>query len=86
MSNLNFARAVEPGNRELINYQQRCEELRARGLPTLPSTIGLEKQINPFLRSRRLGVAQAVREHDAATRPDEVAVFATLRQWKNEFR
>ncbi len=86
LSNLKFARAVEPGNTELIHYQQRCEELRAGKLPTLPSTIEQERQINPFLRSRLEGVAQAARAHDGATPPDDVAVFATLRQWKNEFK
>jgi hydroxyacylglutathione hydrolase len=86
LSNLKFARAVEPDNAKLINYVQRCEELRARDLPTLPSTIGQEQQINPFLRTRLPAVAQAARAHDAATPPDPVSVFATLRQWKNEFK
>ena len=86
LSNLKFARAVEPGNLELINYSQRCEELRQRDLPTLPSTISQERQINPFLRTRLPGVAQAARTFDAATPQDEVAVFAAIRQWKNEFR
>jgi hydroxyacylglutathione hydrolase len=86
LSNLNFARAVEPGNAELIHYSQRCEELRERDLPTLPSTIAQEKLINPFLRTRLPGVAQAARAFDAATPEDEVAVFAAIRQWKNEFR
>jgi hydroxyacylglutathione hydrolase len=86
LSNLKFAQAVEPGNLELIHYRQRCEELRAQGLPTLPSSIELEKQINPFLRTREPAVVQAARGHDAATAPDEVSVFATLRAWKNGFR
>jgi hydroxyacylglutathione hydrolase len=86
LNNLAFAAAVEPGNLELINYRKRCEELRDQGLPTLPSSIGLEKRINPFLRTRERAVVQAARGHDAATGPDEVGVFATLRQWKNTFR
>ena len=86
LSNLRFALGVEPGNLELVHYAKRCEDLRSRGLPTLPSTIGLERQVNPFLRTRVAAVAQAARGHDAATPPDEVGVFATLRQWKNEFR
>jgi hydroxyacylglutathione hydrolase len=86
LSNLKFARAVEPGNAELIHYSQRCEELRERDLPTLPSTIAQEKLINPFLRTRQPGVVQAARAFDAATPEDEVAVFAAIRQWKNEFR
>jgi hydroxyacylglutathione hydrolase len=86
LSNLRFAIAVEPGNLELVHYAKRCEDLRSHGLPTLPSTIGLERQVNPFLRTRVPAVVQAARGHDAATPPDEVSVFATLRQWKNEFR
>ncbi|MEJ6022993.1 hydroxyacylglutathione hydrolase C-terminal domain-containing protein [Ramlibacter sp. PS4R-6] len=38
LSNLKFARAAEPGNLQLIHCRQRCEELRAQGLPTLPSS------------------------------------------------
>jgi hydroxyacylglutathione hydrolase len=86
LSNLKFARAVEPGNAELINYSQRSQELRERDLPTLPSTIAQEKLINPFLRTRLPGVVQAARAFDAATPEDEAAVFAAIRQWKNEFR
>ena len=86
LANLKFAKVVEPHNAELIHYIQRCEELRAQNLPTLPSTIEQEKRINPFLRTRLPGVAQAARAHDAATPQDDVAVFATIRQWKNEFK
>ena len=86
LSNLKFARAVEPDNAELIDYAARCESLRAQGLPTLPSSIGQERRINPFLRSREQSVARAARKHAAASATDAVAVFATLRQWKNEFK
>jgi hydroxyacylglutathione hydrolase len=86
LGNLNFARAVEPDNPELIIYIQRCEERRARNMPTLPSTIDQERRINPFLRTRLPGVARAAREFNRATAEDEVAVFAAIRQWKNEFR
>ena len=47
--------------------------------------LATERAINPFLRSREGAVTQAVRAH-AASANDEVAVFAALRQWKNEFR
>jgi hydroxyacylglutathione hydrolase len=86
LSNLRFARAVEPDNADLIHYTERCEALRASSQPTLPSTIEQEKRINPFLRTRLAGVAEAARRHDPATPQDEVAVFAAIRQWKNEFK
>ncbi|MBA4261686.1 MAG: hydroxyacylglutathione hydrolase [Comamonadaceae bacterium] len=86
LANLRFASAVDPGNAALARYTQACEQQRARNLPTLPSSIGLEKQINPFLRSREPALVQAALAHDPATTTDAVSVFATLRTWKNEFR
>lgn len=86
LSNVKFARAVEPGNGDLAAYQQQCEARRARGEPTLPSTMALEKKINPFLRTRLPAVAQAAHAHGGADPRDEVAVFAAVRQWKNEFK
>lgn len=87
LSNLRFARAVEPDNAALIHYTDQCEALRSRHQPTLPSRIALERDINPFLRVREPAVAQAARHHDAQVNPgDAVAVLAALRQWKNEFR
>lgn len=87
LSNLKFARAVEPGNAALLHYSSQCEALRAQQQPTLPSRMDLERDINPFLRVRQPTVAQAARGHDArVTENDAVAVLAALRQWKNEFR
>lgn len=86
LGNLKFATAVEPGNSQLIHYRQQCEERRSRGEPTLPSTIALENEVNPFLRTRQPAVAQAAHRYDGADEADPVAVFAALRQWKNEFR
>ena len=85
LSNLRFARAVEPGNAALAQYQRHCEQLRAEGQPTLPSTIATERAINPFLRSREADVVRAVQAHDPSA-TGEVAVFAALRQWKNGFK
>ena len=85
LSNLRFARVVEPSNRVLTDYEHDCQQLRAQGLPTLPSTIERERAINPFLRSRERDVVQSVRAQ-AASATDEVAVFAALREWKNNFQ
>ncbi len=86
LANLRFAQAVDPGNTALADHAQVCERLRARNLPTLPSSIGLEKQINPFLRSREPALMQAAQAHDPSTTHEAVSVFTTLRAWKNEFR
>jgi len=85
LSNLRFAAAVEPGNAEVREHLATCARLRAAGVPTLPSTIGLERAINPFLRCHEASVAQSAAARGALP-SDPVSVFATLREWKNQFR
>ncbi len=85
LGNLQFARAVEPDNHELVQYMISAQALRQNRLPTLPSSIGLECQINPFLRTRQASVVAAVQDFDASAR-DEVSIFAALREWKNKFQ
>ena len=92
LSNLRFARTVEPGNAALREHEARCIELRERGVPTLPSTIALERRINPFLRCSEPAVSAAASAHATSAAAQEehladpVSVLAALRQWKNEFR
>jgi hydroxyacylglutathione hydrolase len=87
LSNLRFAKAVEPANADLTQYIAHCESLRAQGQPTLPAQLATERRINPFLRSREATVLQAVREHaELSADAAEAEVFAALRQWKNDFR
>ena len=85
LANLAFALAVEPGNTALQRYQAECLARRQSDRPTLPSSIGLERKINPFLRSREHTVSDAVHRWDPSVH-DEVSVFAALRRWKNEFK
>ena len=85
LSNLKFACAVDPTNEALTRYTSTAQALRARQQPTLPSTILLERQINPFLRTRQAALIQAAQSFDASAR-DEVSIFAALRQWKNQFQ
>ena len=84
LSNLKFARAVEPNNADLIQYQQQCMALREANVSTLPSTIARELRINPFLRSDQAEVVHAAQQLDPAA-TDAVAVFTAIRQWKNNF-
>lgn len=84
LSNLRFARAVEANNPQLLAYQAWCEAQRAEGKPTLPSSINIERNINPFLRTQVPEViGSAIGQ--GATSVDAVDVFAALRQWKNHF-
>ena len=85
LGNLKFACEVESDNQALTEYLAHCKALRAQGLPTLPSTIGREKAINPFLRTSVRSVIEAACGHDAA-HVAQHGVFATLREWKNQYR
>jgi hydroxyacylglutathione hydrolase len=85
LSNLKFARCVEPDNPTLAQYEIDCKTLRAQGKPTLPARLELELQINPFLRSRNANVRSSVQNY-MPTSLDDAAIFAALRQWKNDFK
>jgi hydroxyacylglutathione hydrolase len=84
LSNLKFARVVEPDNAALLQYQLACIAKREANEPTLPSNMALELQINPFLRTRQPTVRQAALAFDATTF-DEASVLGALRTWKNQF-
>ncbi len=85
-SNLRFALVVEPVNADLVAHADLVRELRAQGRPTVPSTLGLERRINPFLRTRLPAVRAAAERRAGRPLDSDADVFATVRQWKNEFR
>ena len=85
LSNLKFALAVEPDNAALQAYARLCQQQRRQGEPTLPVALSTERAINPFLRTRQAGVRQRVQQHQPEAM-DDAAIFAALRQWKNEFQ
>jgi len=84
LSNQRFARAVEPNNPALAARNEADEASRAQGRPTLPSSIGMERATNPFLRWAEWPVIQAAHAQ-GATGDDAVQVFGTLRRWKDGF-
>jgi hydroxyacylglutathione hydrolase len=86
LSNLKFAAAVEPDNRALREYTERCKELRAQDRETLPSNIGLEHSVNPFLRSACESVKRAAEAHAGHALRSDTEVFATVRAWKDGFK
>lgn len=86
LANIRFALAVEPDNEALVARQTRESERRARGEPTLPSTIADEHATNPFLRAAQPKVKAAAEAHAGRSLADDVATFAELRGWKNAFQ
>lgn len=85
LSNLRFAKAVEPGNQHIAQRFDDVTRLRAQDRITLPSTLELEKLTNPFLRTAETSVKEKIDERRAHITPTQSAVFAGLRAWKDNF-
>ena len=80
-SNIRFAVTVEPGNAALRAREAEVADLRAHGKPTVPSTIGMERAANPFMRADEPSIAAAV----GLKGHDPVEVFAEVRRRKDSF-
>lgn len=80
-ANARFAVTIEPDNVHLQARVGEIDDKRARGEPTIPSTIGAELASNPFLRADRDEVKMAVGMPNA----DPAAVFAEIRRRKDNF-
>lgn len=80
-ANAEFALSVEPGNDRLVARSKEIDELRAKGLPTVPTTIGLERETNPFVRPMSENLQATIGLSGA----DLVSVFAETRKRKDNF-
>ena len=83
-SNLKFAMEVEPLNQKLISRYNDVQDLLNKGIPTLPTTLELELEVNPFLRCQAREVQNSVvKQFNTSNHEDEI--FKALRQWKDNF-
>jgi hydroxyacylglutathione hydrolase len=80
-SNGRFALTLEPGNAALKTRMVEVDKLRGAGQPTMPSTLGLEKQTNPFLRPDSAEIRASL-GMETATDAD---VFGEIRRRKDIF-
>ncbi|HZL41081.1 MAG TPA: hydroxyacylglutathione hydrolase [Pseudolabrys sp.] len=80
-ANVRFARTIEPNNAALAAREAEVNKQIAAGEPTVPTTIGDEKQANPFLRADVSEVAAGIGM--AGKEPSQV--FAEIRARKNKF-
>ena len=81
LSNAKFALTIDPRNEALVARAMEIEGLRAAGLPTLPTTIGREKETNPFLRASD----EAIRENLNMVEASDAEVFTEIRARKDSF-
>lgn len=80
-ANAKFARTIDPGNADLILRAEEIARLRAAGLPTVPSTLDLERKTNPFLRPDDPALRRALGLETAT----DTEVFAEIRARKDRF-
>ncbi|PLZ03075.1 hydroxyacylglutathione hydrolase [Burkholderia sp. WAC0059] len=86
LSNIRFALACDPENAQLQAWSREAAALRERGEPTLPTTIGHERAVNPFLRAGDPAVQASLAGQLHERVPDRLAAFTLMREWKNRFR
>jgi hydroxyacylglutathione hydrolase len=80
VNNLRFAVHAEPENRAAAAMLEAAQATRAKGEPTVPSTIGDELRVNPFLRCD----APSIAAHFPGA--SVVETFAAVRKAKDTFR
>lgn len=80
-TNARFAQAVDPTNSDVESRAKEVEQLRSEDKPTVPSLLSLEKRTNPFLRVKDKAIRETLNLLDA----DDVAVFAELRERRNQY-
>ncbi len=85
LSNIRFAKQVEPNNPYLLERERTEAEKRARNQPTVPSALSLEKKTNPFLRCDQPAVVAAASRFSGNDSDNCLEVFATIRGWKDQF-
>ena len=85
LSNLRFARAVEPDNAQLAEREIHDKATREAKQPTVPSRIELERATNPFLRWDAPQVIASASKRLGKPDPDPDEVFTAIREWKNSF-
>ena len=85
LANIKFAEQVEPNNEDLLNYKGWAESQRVELRPTLPSTIGQQLAINPFLRGHSIEVRSNAEKYSGKNLRAEEDIFAVLRGWKDNF-
>jgi len=84
LSNLKFAKEVEPNNKQLEDEYINVETLMLSNQPSLPTTLEKEFNINPFLRCGIQDVQNKINEKFNIT-GNELEVFVALRKWKDTF-
>ncbi|PIJ48398.1 hydroxyacylglutathione hydrolase [Erwinia sp. OLTSP20] len=83
LSNMTFAKAIWPENKEISDYYDEINAMRAENKITLPTTLQHERQINVFLMSQQIEIKNKLNLNSPNNTPEQV--FAALRTKKDFF-
>lgn len=84
-SNLKFAMTVDSNNENLAEFNDFVTKIRTNNQPSVPSSIKIEREINPFLRCEQQTIQSRVGQQYDKQLADPVETFAYLRNWKDNF-
>lgn len=84
-ANIRFARVVDTDNPDLVELENIVEEKLKQNIPTLPSTLAIEKATNPFLRCDQPAIIHSASQYTGQHLDDPLSVFTVIRDWKNNF-
>ena len=85
LKNLDFCHAVEPDNEAIAQVRERAEARLADGLPSLPTSLAMERDYNVFLRCREASVRESARRRAGRELNSPEDVFSVIRDWKDGF-
>lgn len=85
LSNIAFALACDGDNADLQAWQSDAKALRARGEPTVPTTLAHELRVNPFLRADQPAILAQLAATLGQMPQDRLQAFTALRAWKDRF-
>ncbi|MFT5085229.1 MAG: hydroxyacylglutathione hydrolase [Lentisphaeria bacterium] len=85
LSNLKFARTIEPSNPALMERELVVGQARKAGLPSVPTTVATELKVNPFLRCDSPELIKSAALRSGHQTLNELDVFTILRKWKDVF-
>ncbi|NKB31655.1 MAG: hydroxyacylglutathione hydrolase [Pseudomonadales bacterium] len=85
MANLKFAQAADSLNSILLSRIEEERAKREQGVPTLPSSLQMELETNPFLRCDQPALTESASNRLGKPLDDEIEVFAAIRNWKDNF-
>lgn len=82
LGNSKFALSIEPNNEALQSYAAHVAHLRSKGLPTIPTTLKMEKSCNPFLRTSSIEIRRSLQIPETA---NEAEALGVIRLAKDHF-